>query len=80
MKTYRIANMSFRRSQEKRALLFLNDLSSSFASMPYSPILDQYDNQIIECLYRNDVWIFHRHRSEKKYPNTTGMFEYKISY
>jgi hypothetical protein len=49
----------------------------SFASIPYSPTLDQYDNQIIECLYRNNGWNFYRYRPDKKYPNTQGIFHCK---
>jgi hypothetical protein len=49
----------------------------SFASIPYSPTLDQYDNQIIECSYRNNEWNFYRYRPDKKYPNTQGIFHCK---
>ncbi len=52
-------------------------MSDSSASMRYSPTLDRYDNQIIECSYHNNRWNFSRHRSDKKYPNTEGIFDCK---
>ncbi len=42
--------------------------------MRYSPELDQYDNQIIECSYRNGEWCFYRHRADKTYANAQGTF------
>ncbi|CAF0720102.1 unnamed protein product [Rotaria sp. Silwood1] len=57
-----------RRSQEKSALLFVNGKSKPYAFMRYSPELDQYDNQIIECSYHNGEWYFYRHRADKSYP------------
>jgi len=52
-------------------------MSNPSASMRYSPTLDQYDNQIIECSYRNNEWNFYRSRPDKKYPNTQGIFHCK---
>ncbi|CAF0865386.1 unnamed protein product [Rotaria sordida] len=57
------------RSQEKSALLYVTGMSNPYASMHYSPELDQYKNQIIECLYHNGEWYFYRHRVDKMYPN-----------
>ncbi len=52
----------------------MNNRPNSFASMRYSPELDQYDNQIIECSYRNGEWCFYRHRADKTYANAQGTF------
>jgi hypothetical protein len=52
-------------------------MHNAFASMHYSPELDQYDNQIIECSFSNGEWNFYRPRPDKNYPNTQGMFDFK---
>ncbi|CAF4777384.1 unnamed protein product [Rotaria sp. Silwood1] len=65
---FRLKIHTGRRSQEKSALLFVNGKSKPYAFMRYSPELDQYDNQIIECSYHNGEWYFYRHRADKSYP------------
>jgi hypothetical protein len=52
----------------------VNGLETPFANMRYSPDLRQYDNKIIECSYRNGQWHFHRHRTDKSFPNAKGKF------
>lgn len=47
-------------------------MSDPFASIRYSPELDQYKNQIIECLHRDNEWHFHRHRADKSFSNARG--------
>jgi len=42
--------------------------------MPYTRVLREYDNKIIECSYRNSQWHFHRHRTDKSFPNAKGIF------
>ncbi|CAF2614373.1 unnamed protein product [Rotaria sp. Silwood2] len=59
---------------EKKAFLYVNGMQSPFATMPYSSDLRQYDNQIIECSYRDGQWHFHRQRTDKSFPNAKGMF------
>ncbi|CAF1376755.1 unnamed protein product [Adineta steineri] len=58
-----------RKSREKEALLYLNNMREPFSSMHYSSKLDQYHNKIIECSYQNKQWMFYRHRSDKTYAN-----------
>ena len=41
--------------------------------MPYSPDLNQYDDQVIECSYRELQWHFCRARPDKAFPNAKGM-------
>ena len=55
--------------QQMAAYLYVNGLKTPFASMRYTPELHQYDNKIIECSYRHDGWHFHRHRTDKSFPN-----------
>jgi len=43
-------------------------MQTPFATMRYSRELRQYDNKIIECSY-NGQWHFHRHRTDKSFPN-----------
>ena len=48
--------------------------------MPYSTELEQYNNQIIECSFREQQWHFYRHRTDKTYANAQGKesFPHKI--
>jgi mRNA-capping enzyme len=55
---------------EKNAHLFLNHMDTPFATMPYSPNLEQYDNEIISCSYKDSEWHFHRIRKDKPFPNS----------
>jgi hypothetical protein len=45
--------------------------------MPYTRVLREYDNKIIECSYRNSQWHFHRHRTDKSFPNAKGIFIFR---
>ena len=69
-------NISFihcsRQLPEKRACLFVNHMSTPFAFIRYTRSLQQYDNKIIECSYRNQQWHFHRERTDKSFPNAKG--------
>jgi hypothetical protein len=73
---HRIKNISFRLSQDKQALLYVQDMPNNFASIRYSQELDPYNNQIIECLIQNNQWSFYRLRRDRKYPNKRGIFSY----
>ncbi|UJR26354.1 hypothetical protein I4U23_007687 [Adineta vaga] len=64
-----------RYSQKKEAELYLNKRIKPFAKMIYSPKLEQYNGQIIECSYRNGGWHFYRHRIDKTYPNAQTTAE-----
>jgi mRNA-capping enzyme len=68
----KISNKSSRTSTllEKEAHLFLNHMDRPFATMPYSPTLQQYDNKIISCSYENDQWHFYRLRDDRPFPNS----------
>ncbi|CAF2356122.1 unnamed protein product [Rotaria sp. Silwood2] len=66
---FRLQIRQTRGSQEKNALLYVHGMSKPFASMRYSPELDQYKNQIIECYYHSGEWYLYRHRPDKLYPN-----------
>lgn len=55
---------------EKKANLFLNQQNTRFATMRYLPYLEQYDNKIISCSYRDSQWHFHRLRDDRPYPNS----------
>ncbi len=61
---------------EKTAYLFVNGFSTSFAKMRYTPQLRLYDNKIIECSY-NAQWHFHRHRTDKSFPNALGILIFR---
>jgi mRNA-capping enzyme len=54
---------------EKKACLFVNGMKTPFSTMRYTSELRQYDNKIIECSYHNNQWHFHRHRTDKSFPN-----------
>jgi mRNA-capping enzyme len=58
---------------EKKACLFVNGMKSPFTIMRYTPELREYDNKIIECSYHNKQWHFHRHRTDKSFPNAQGI-------
>jgi mRNA-capping enzyme len=58
---------------QRKAFLYVNGMQDFFAAMRYTPNLRQYDNKIIECLYRADGWHFHRQRTDKSFPNFKGM-------
>lgn len=54
----------------KKCQLFLNGTKSPYATMRYSPHLQQYDNKIISCLYKDNQWCFHRLRDDRPFPNS----------
>ncbi len=54
----------------KEAHLFLNHMDRSFATMPYLPTLQEYDNKIISCSYENGQWHFYRLRDDRPCPNS----------
>jgi len=62
---------------ERIAYLFVNGLSDPFAKMRYTSDLRQYDNKIIECSYHNGQWHFHRHRTNKSFPNAQGILIFR---
>jgi mRNA-capping enzyme len=59
---------------QRRAFLYVNGMQNYFTEMRYTQELRQYDNKIIECSYRDNQWHFHRHRTDKSFPNAKGMF------
>jgi mRNA-capping enzyme len=48
-------------------------MKTPFSTMRYTSELRQYDNKIIECSYHNNQWHFHRHRTDKSFPNAKGI-------
>jgi mRNA-capping enzyme len=57
---------------EKNAHLFLchKKVDTHYDTMPYSPNLEQYDNEIISCSYKDSEWHFHRIRKDRPFPNS----------
>ncbi|CAF1615293.1 unnamed protein product [Rotaria magnacalcarata] len=55
---------------EKNADLFLNHENDPYATMRYLPNLEQYDNKIISCSYKDSQWHFHRLRDDRPCPNS----------
>ena len=55
---------------EKVAELFLNHKSTPFDTMPYSPSLQEYDNKVISCSYKDGQWNFHRLRVDRPFANS----------
>ncbi|CAF3647715.1 unnamed protein product [Rotaria socialis] len=55
---------------EKNADLFLNHENNPYATMRYLPNLEQYDNKIISCSYKDSQWHFHRLRDDRPCPNS----------
>ncbi|CAF0751365.1 unnamed protein product [Adineta ricciae] len=56
-------------TKRRCANLYVNYGVTPFATMSYSTELEQYNNQIIECSFREQQWHFYRHRTDKKYAN-----------
>ncbi len=67
----------FRQIPETKAYLFLNGLQKPFSEMRFTHDLRQYDNKIIECSYHNGQWHFHRHRTDKSFPNAKGISNFR---
>ena len=55
---------------EKTAQLFLNKMTTPYATMPYLPNLQEYDNKIISCSYKDKQWHFQRSRDDRPFPNS----------
>ncbi|CAF1215728.1 unnamed protein product [Didymodactylos carnosus] len=54
---------------EKSAYLYVNGLPAPFAQMKYSSSLKEYDNKIVECIFRDGQWHFLKERLDKSFPN-----------
>ncbi len=55
---------------EKKAHLFVNKMNNPFATMRYSHNLQEYNNKIISCSYKDNQWVFHRLRDDRPFPNS----------
>jgi mRNA-capping enzyme len=74
LKWNQIETIDFRlkipRSSSKLADLYLNGMHSSFATIRNSPSLQEYDNKIISCSYKDNQWHFHQLRNDRPFPNS----------
>jgi mRNA capping enzyme, C-terminal domain len=68
-----------RQLPEKKALLYVNGLTTPFAAIRYNRPLNEYDNKIIECSFRDNEWHFHRQRTDKSFPNAKGLTNSNLS-
>jgi mRNA-capping enzyme len=60
---------------EKKAYLFLNRMDTPFATIPYFPNLQEYDNKIISCSYKDSQWHVYRLRDDRLCPNSEKTAE-----
>lgn len=56
--------------KRKICQLFVGGLELPFALMPYTKAMKDLNNQIIECKFENNRWVFMRQRTDKSYPNS----------
>lgn len=60
---------------KKEVGLFVNKENTCFAKMSYSPDLEQYNNKVVSCGYKDGQWYVYRSREDRQFPNSRKTVE-----